>query len=337
MVPGLTPAAQARALSFERVADALDAAAYRVTLMRDGIGMNYTRPNKEEPEALLHRGELAEKLGALARLNAQGWNVYITPLDPHQHYLVIDDIQGRDGLQALRERGYTPALLQESSPGNYQGIVRVPKEPGSPVEREAANAWVRDVNRELGDEKFSGAVHPFRLAGFTNRKEKYAQPNGHFPFVKLVETPGVPCPTAAAELGRLRQERQELAGPGATDAAPRPGVLPRPDELSPRAVERYAQHRSDVEAQVHRRGWTPDESRIDFEVARRLVKEKVPLHEVAMAIEVGSPDLSRRHPDTWTYASTTAQRALEDVGRAGAERSPTATPNRGGSSWDKDR
>ncbi|MBE3830786.1 topoisomerase, partial [Vibrio parahaemolyticus] len=65
--------------------------------------------------------------------------------------------------------GYSPNLVQESSRDNYQAIFRVPKSTDE-KDREIANKVVVGLNKRYGDENFTGVSHPFRMAGFSNKK-----------------------------------------------------------------------------------------------------------------------------------------------------------------------
>ena len=295
--------------------DALDAPAYRVTVMQDGRGINLTRPGgKEADEQPVDAQGLLDLSPTLGRFNAQGWNVYITPLSETHHYLVVDDLEG-DNQGRFAGLGYRPALVQETSPGNRQAVLRVPvdRENLPDDERAAANAWVRQVNRDIGDPKFTGAVHPFRLAGFTNRKDAYQQDNGHFPFVRMLAVADQDCDRAAGELEQLRPIHQGIERSGRREAEGRDGVpvtLPA-GGMAPDLVEAHHRHRQLVEEHVERKGWVRDESKIDFHVAQALTREGYDVPEVAQAIRVLSPDVDQRHRDAETYALRTASAAAD--------------------------
>lgn len=312
-----------------RVTDALGAEKYRLTVMRDGKGINLTRPGKGQPEALVSADELPARLPQLAGFNANGWQVYITPISQTHHFLVLDDLHGEDGLSAFEQRGYTPVIVQQTSPGNRQAIVKVPKEPGFDYEREVANSWVRQLNQQIGDPKFTGAVHPFRLAGFTNRKAAYEQSNGHFPFVRLERTGTATCEVAGQELARLREE--VLRPPSRDTPRTRDArelsmshsdllavSLQRPKALESELAELYPKLRqARVWAfQTDYPGKKLDNSRVDFTTARALWRRGFSVEQAALALELFSPDLKRRHPRTWAYAALTTQRAFEPPSRS---------------------
>jgi len=301
-----------------QVTNALDAPAYRVTVMNDGRGINLTRPGgKETPEQPVDAQGLEQLSPTLARFNAQGWNVYITPLSDTHHFLVVDDLRG-ENQDRFAGLGYRPALVQETSPGNQQAVLRVPVDPANAAadERSAANAWVRGVNRQIGDPEFSGAVHPFRLAGFTNRKDAYQQDNGHFPFVRVLSVADQDCERASAELHELRPQHQGVQRTVRVSAARDGEVIDLPTAtVSPELLEAHRRHRQQVEDHVERKGWVRDESKIDFHVAHALLRDGYDVPEVAQAIRTLSPDLDQRHRDAQTYAERTALAAADHEAR----------------------
>src|SRR5260370_25755062 len=87
----------------------------------------------------------------------------------------------------LKEEDYQPAVILETSPGNFQAWLNhgevLPKEFSTFVARVLAR-------RFLADPASADWRHYGRLAGFTNRKEKYRKQNGLYPFVLLHEASG---------------------------------------------------------------------------------------------------------------------------------------------------
>ena len=134
-----------------------------------------------------------------------GGNVFITPVDAAAHHVLADDLDA-DGLRDLKSRGYSPALILETSPGNHQAIIKLPT---SAAPKAAVNEWFKDLNADLGDSKITGLIHPLRLAGFENRKNKHQADDGRFPFVRLVEATNRFC-ARATELVRTYANRAEV-------------------------------------------------------------------------------------------------------------------------------
>jgi hypothetical protein len=144
--------------------------------------------------------------------NAQGRNIYIRPQGEH-NLTLIDDLKA-DAVEQMKHEGYQPALVVETSPGNFQAWLkhpeRLPKEIGTAAARALAE-------RFDGDRKAADWRHFGRLAGFTNRKPKYQGVDGRFPFVRMIEASGASyqqalgflsgiCGTLAAD-ARRRAER----------------------------------------------------------------------------------------------------------------------------------
>ena len=168
---------------------ALDAETYRVTLMRNGEGINFGKRDETLGKDLLSSAEVLERIPTLAAWNARGWNVFVTPVDMTRRFILLDDLTPQT-LRELRQEGYAPAVVQETSPGSLQAVLRAPR---NQTPEEAANEFFKDMNRARGDQKIVGMEHPMRLAGFQNRKDKHRDEKGHYPFVRLREAVNVTC------------------------------------------------------------------------------------------------------------------------------------------------
>ena len=95
----------------------------------------------------------------------------------------------------------------ESSPGNYQAVIKVPRKS---TDKDHANLFFKDLNRDLGDPKITGLVRPMRLAGFQNRKPKHATADGgRPPFVRVVSAVNRLC-ARALEVIQAYGQREEL-------------------------------------------------------------------------------------------------------------------------------
>jgi hypothetical protein len=187
--------------------DALAAPAYRVTVMQeiDGrkVGRNLGK-RKDGPEKFYTKAEVVGLIPQLTAANVRGGNIFLTPIDAAAWHVLADDLTAR-GLDDLTDRGYAPAIVMETSPGNYQAVLKIPKTGGSEA---AANAWFRDLNRDLGDQRITGLTHPFRLAAYENRKEKHRGRDGRFPFVRLAEATNRFCGKALAVVRAYAQQLQ---------------------------------------------------------------------------------------------------------------------------------
>jgi hypothetical protein len=78
-------------------------------------------------------------------------------------------------------------LVVETSPGNFQAWLKHPTR----LARQDSTLAARKLAEEFrGDPGAADWRHFGRLAGFTNRKEKYASESGVYPFVRLIEAAG---------------------------------------------------------------------------------------------------------------------------------------------------
>lgn len=242
----------------------------------------------------------------LSAHNARGRDIYLTPIDPDHHYLVVDDMTP-ESLADFIAAGYRPALVQESSAGNRQAVMKVPKGQDRD-EQQAANAVVVDLNRRFGDPHFSGAIHPFRMAGFSNKK-----PGRGNAFTRLIQAAGNLCARTAEQLDAIRQriigERQPARPSGLILSAARGLNRPSLPAASNDAERAFDRARAQVEGLAVTRGWSRDESRIDYRAAQIMAREGWAEGEVAAAILARSPGIEDRHRDPLGYAARTAESA----------------------------
>ncbi len=139
--------------------------------------------------------------------NLRGRNIYIRPAGEHNLSLV-DDLKA-SAIQRMKKEGFAPALVVETSPDNFQAWLHH----GQKLERSLSTSVAKSVAKEFqGDLGSADWRHYGRLAGFTNRKEKYRQPDGHFPYVLLLEAGGSPYAKAKAFVAGVEAKtRSEIA------------------------------------------------------------------------------------------------------------------------------
>ncbi|MDF5576144.1 DNA-primase RepB domain-containing protein, partial [Vibrio parahaemolyticus] len=112
---------------WQQQAEALQADKYRITL----IGRQGQKPwglgkQKDGAEEFYSGEEVKNNIPLLSKKNAEGRDIYITPITLDYHYIVVDDLTPETHKEMLAN-GYSPNLVQESSRDNYQAIFRVPK------------------------------------------------------------------------------------------------------------------------------------------------------------------------------------------------------------------
>ena len=141
----------------------------------------------------------------LRHQNAAGRNIYIRPKGEHDLSLV-DDLTD-DALLSMKEAGFNPALIVETSPGNYQAWLRHPEL----LSKEMSTAAARVLAERFGGDRAAADWRHFgRVAGFTNRKAKYRDEGTRlYPFVRLVEAAGGVYPEAERFLTGVRHEVEQ--------------------------------------------------------------------------------------------------------------------------------
>lgn len=336
----VSAAVVAKRKAWEQQHGALQAPAYRLTMKGRVDGVSSFNLGKDRAEGGGERfysaEEVADLIPYLSRQNALGRDIYLTPIDDSRHYLVVDDMTPETEA-GLIDAGYRPALIQESSAGNRQAIIITPRDRAAigSVEQSIANQLVGHLNQRFGDPAFSGVVHPFRMAGFSNKK-----PGRGNAFTRIVQAAGGICQKALQQLEGLRDrwreaeerrtaqkeaERAErrLARRGALPA-PRPAGAPQ--EAAGAAHDRFRAMHVGLATQ---KGWQLDESRVDYRVAHDMLADGWPLDDVADAIRDRSPNIEGRHRDPDGYARRTADRANSELERQrirGIERDDGPSP-----------
>jgi hypothetical protein len=324
--PGVSRAVVAKQRAWDEQHGALQSPAYRLTLKgrRDDLpSFNLGKGKGEDGgERVYDAAAVRNLIPYLSRQNVLGRDVYVTPLDAAHHYLVVDDMTPQTEA-GLIDAGYRPALVQESSAGNRQAVLKVPKERGRDEQR-AANQVVEHLNQRFGDPAFSGVVHPFRMAGFSNKKPRRGNA-----FTRVVEATGEICRRATKQLEGLRVrwreahelKKQERAVKRAERGQERAKGLasPEPARAPPVASEGIASAWDHVlkqqEGLAVARGWELDPSRLDFRATVELLDAGWDEIEVATVIRDRSPGLYERHKNVHDYVDRTldaAQRRIEE-------------------------
>jgi hypothetical protein len=193
-----TKAEQFKVKAISNQLDALAAPGYRITVTTviNGKKIGNNLGKTESGEKFYSRNEVLNLVPDLIKMNLRGGNILLTPEDTAAHHVLIDDVSNA-GLDELARRGYAPSVVLETSPNNFQAILKV----SSQVPWDSMNEWFKDLNRDLGDVKITAPKHPMRLAGFENRKDKHQTEDGRFPWVRLVEAVNRFC-TRSAEVIR---------------------------------------------------------------------------------------------------------------------------------------
>ncbi|MGO9061414.1 MAG: RepB family DNA primase [Candidatus Binataceae bacterium] len=129
--------------------------------------------------------QIDRRLGWLRRENAFGAHIYIRPSGAHALSLV-DDLSAAS-LKRMKEAGFEPALVVETSPANFQAWLNH----GRVLTCALSTQVAKDLARRFGGDPSSADWRHFgRLAGFTNQKPGRRLPRGLPPFVQLRQSRG---------------------------------------------------------------------------------------------------------------------------------------------------
>lgn len=277
----------------DRQLAALGAEGHRITLMhpnKPAINVGKGRgPDGEEQ--FYSKSSVQRLVPYLSARNADGYNIFVTPISKQRHYLLLDDVTDA-GLIEMQAAGFKPALIQRSSPKSIQIVAVIEKI--AEVSVGAVNALFRRLNQRWGDSKISGLVHPFRLAGFCNTKPKHRLENGLQPFVELVQTQGGVDHHATQEaLAIDRTMTMEMQTGSAASRAP--------ISITSARSEHDQQWRDWYARRVEYWGDKADLSKIDYAFAKALREAGFDREPAIALINNISPDLFARHPRTDQY------------------------------------
>lgn len=169
--------------------------------------------DSKEPEMLPRTWDSTTLLKSVPWLryqNSQGRNIYIRPKGEH-HLSMVDDLTA-DAVKRMKAEGFAPALVVETSSGNFQAWVNH----GEILPQRLSTLAARAIAEKFyGDRGAADWRHFGRLAGFTNRKQKYQGSNGDFPFVKIVGNQRATTYSEArvflADIRKLSAEREAEA------------------------------------------------------------------------------------------------------------------------------
>lgn len=188
-----------------------DAVSWQIAVMGSSVfEVGLFKPDAPPPQPTMvprawDADTLLRSVTWLRRENREGRNIYIRPKGEHDLSLV-DDLTST-ALEAMKEAGFNPSLVVETSPGNFQAWLRH----AEPLDRELSTATARALAEKFGGDRGAADWRHFgRLAGFTNRKVKYQDPDtGLYPFVRLIETRHRVYPEATRFIADVRRALEE--------------------------------------------------------------------------------------------------------------------------------
>ena len=150
-------------------------------------------------------------------------NIFVRPYGEH-NLSMVDDLSA-DSIRRMKTSGFAPALVIETSPGNFQVWLKHPRVLPKGLSTAVARSLAKDFGGDIGAADWR---HFGRLAGFTNRKLRHRDSDGLFPFVKLCEASGALYDGAETLISRAelqladeKQRRAKIHRAAVSDCPPR--------------------------------------------------------------------------------------------------------------------
>lgn len=258
--------------------------------------------------------EVIQNADWLKRMNAQGNDIYIRPAPDAKHGLVlVDDLTTAD-LDAMKQEGREPAAVIETSPKNFQAWVRVAQDAPADHRGSIARKLASEYDADMAS---ADASHYGRLAGFTNRKDKYTSRTGYQPWVLCRESSGK---TATAGPQMMQAAKQELEG--IERQQERTSRLESIEAGPQRRYHKTAvdEYRSEMQGLVKR--FPDDLSRCDFIAAMKLALRGWETKDITEAMTEASPALMERkagHEADYVERTVLKVMALPEVQEARAK------------------
>ena len=302
-------------MDFRKYAAAVNADRYRVTCIKmeeDGGKKTFILDKKGGMTRGFSPNELEVHMSEMLRFQRRGENLYYTPLSDDRHHILIDDMT-RDSLKKLQEDGFRPAVILESSPGNFQCLLTIPRL-GTEFDRDVGNRITERLNREYGDKNLCGCIHPHRAPGFENRKPKHRREDGSFPQVKLLFAERRECGKALALARRIDREYVEAAEKRKTERR----TFQPPDLRPGNPAAAYYAHLENIRRHLA----IEDYSRVDAMIALRMRSNGHSREAVEETIRACAPTIRDLQTGrNWQrYAERTADYAFGPAGDRDLER-----------------
>lgn len=250
--------------------------------------------------------DVRNRFGKMLRFADQGEHVYFTPLSDNVHHILVDDLDA-EHLVRMTSIGYHPAIVIESSPGNFQAIINVKKFGTNPErDKEIGNKLSNGINKLFGDINLSGAVHPHRVPGFVNPKLQYRMDNGEYPIVKITSAEGGYCAKMRAFAEYLDSYDHVHKATKTTSSRNERNVTVELSDNHRLHAAIYLAHKINILYCMQLKEESADMSRVDYAVALRLRGTGHSQAEIASILLAGAPTGRENKHDWQDYATRTA-------------------------------
>lgn len=293
--------------AWRQQAAALGSPVYRL-ILKDGLrplGKERTAPRiglrkAGEPAPGYSADQVEALIPKLREFSGKGFDVYLAPVDPAHHYLVVQGLTP-DRLDSLRADGYMPALVQQSGEDDLRAVLKTPRESDRDDAPNLAEAVSLELNQRWGGQASEDAGEDLPMAGFTRHGLSKKST-----LTVLLEALGALCMKTLARLKSLRlasdQDAEKLA-------------LAQQSTL--KTGQSASKFMSDMNAKMYRRhaaqfiGASPDQ--VDLELAKKMLKDRQSPGQVKAALRT-SPGLASRHPDAERYVKEVVRNARQALG-----------------------
>lgn len=241
--------------------------------------------------------DIVESFSELEHYNNDSFDVYIKPEEGNFFNIVIDDLTQEKAKLLLEE--YHIDYMLCSSNNNFQSIINLDK---ALFSKEQADYIVKVINKNFGDEKFSGANHYFRLCGFNNKKSK----NNNELVTPVNFENKIDKQTSTNKLLALVQNLNTNSNNTSVHTTK---MFTSLDDRKKRMAEREVKAEIALCKKIFR---TLDWSVVDFRIVQRLYKLNYKPDEIAEALILFT-DFKDRHADPADYLNRTITNAINKL------------------------
>lgn len=225
----------------------------------------------------------------LKALNLSGNDIYIRPHDDSP-FVLLDDID-EEAVKRLESDGLRPAILVQTSPGNRQAWLRLSERPLDRETRKAAARYLADAYD--ADPASSDGHHYGRLAGFTNRKPKYVDDNGKYPWVLLERSNGLVATNGQSLLAMIVQHAPQPPQPPQAQQSPLAQAVQTVGPMPVNEVDFEKWYKSII-AYMEKRRLKVDYNKLDWKVSFMAIKKGYSKETIIGAMLAHSPMLVGR-------------------------------------------
>ncbi len=306
----------ARQKRWEEQSRALGAQRYRITCVPriEGRG-TWVVGKKGDTEEFYTAEQVGDMIEMLSAKNAQGYDIYVTPIDPSRHYFLLDDLK-KEQVDKIMDSDLKPSLVMESSKDNYQVLFvceRRMESANDDKEDEAAKQVLNALKKRYGADQNVGLTQPFRMAGFNNKK----QGRNNF-IVKLHYWSEQMSEKIRETIDKVKKaivvDKQEKTVN--VSRAHKPSDRTQPSKAAYEDFKKlWRRHRDFAYTKVKNGEWEKlDLSVVDFRAVKDMLKKGYDAEEVVLCL-YHSPKLDERHADIDDYVERTVKKAEMKIDR----------------------